>query len=458
MSTLSIRSKIQVEIRELLKLVIPLASAQIAQAGAGFVDSVMMSWLGQEILASGALATITFNLFMFTGIGVVSSVSSLVAEAYGAQRNRQVGQITRQGLWIALLLALPGMLIIANLDTVMRQFGQAETTVALADTYLNIVAWGLFPAIGFAVLRGCIVALSEARPIMFIVIIATLFNAVGNYALAFGKLGFPVMGIAGLAIATMIAHWIMFLWLFGYMLWNKRLRVYSLFQSLHHLEPRITKQLLGVGVPVGIVVVLEYVLYTTVTFMMGALGVPVLAAHQVVWQTIIVVFMVPLATSYAVTVRVGQWLGKQNWSRVWLAVFVSIGLAVTFMLVTGIFLLIFSRQIISLYLNLDDPVNAEAISVAVSILSIAALGQILDAVQRTLYGALIGLQDTGVPMLLGATSYLGVGLTTSHLLGFQQGLGGMGVWIGFYAGLAAAAIVFFWRFWRIMSRNALYVK
>jgi multidrug resistance protein, MATE family len=128
------------------------------------------------------------------------------------------------------------------------------------------------------------------------------------------------------------------------------------------------------------------------------------------------------------------------------------------MLVIGIFLLIFSRQIIGLYLNLDDPVNAEAISVAVSIVSIAALGQILDALQRTLYGALIGLQDTGVPMLLGTASYLGVGLTTSYLLGFQQGLGGMGVWIGFYTGLAAAAIVFFWRFWRIMSRKALYVK
>lgn len=74
--------------------------------------------------------------------------------------------------------------------------------------------------------------------------------------------------------------------------------------------------------------------------------------------------------------RIGQWLGKRDWSWIWLATLVSIGLAVTFMLVTGIFLLIFSRQIIGLYLNLDDPVNAEAISVAVSIVSIAALGQI----------------------------------------------------------------------------------
>lgn len=453
MISISNRSNIQREIREFLKLAIPLASAQVAQAATGFVDTVMMGWLGQESLAAGGLAAMIFMALMMTGIGIISGVSPLVAEAHGAKQNRRVGQVTRQGLWIALLLSIPGMQIIANLDTLMHQFGHSATTVRLADTYLSVMAWGLFPAIGFAVLRGCIVSLSEARPIMVIVIAATGFNAIGNYGLAFGKLGFPEMGIAGLAVASIGAHWIMFLSLLGYMLWHKPLREYSLFQTLHRLEPKIVQQLLWVGVPIGIAAVLEYGLYTTVTFMMGALGTPVLAAHQVVLQTVMVIFMVPLAMSYAATVRIGQWFGQRNWLQVRQAAYVSIGLAVMFMLVTAIALFTHPEQIIGLYLNLDDPGNDNVLRVAVSIMSIAAFGQILDGVQRTANGILQGLQDTRVPMLLGTVSYWGIGLTTSYFLGFHTNLGGMGVWIGSYTGLATAAIAFVLRFWRITSKQ-----
>ncbi|MBD3887630.1 hypothetical protein IFO70_39550 [Phormidium tenue FACHB-886] len=140
-------SSIQTEVREFLKLAIPLASAQVAQAATGFVDTVMMGWLGQDVLAAGGLATIVFMAFMMTGIGIVSGVSPFVAEAFGAKQTRRIGQVLRQGLWIALLLAIPGMQIITHLDSVMRQFGQTTTTVALADTYLSVMAWGLFPVV-----------------------------------------------------------------------------------------------------------------------------------------------------------------------------------------------------------------------------------------------------------------------------------------------------------------------
>ena len=453
MTSISIRSNIQIEIREFLKLAIPLASAQVAQAITGFVDAVMMGWLGQEVLAAGGLATMIFMAFMMTGIGIISGVSPLVAQAYGARQNRLLGQITRQGLWIALLLAIMGMQIIANLDALMQQFGQAENVVTLADTYLNVMAWGLFPAIAFGVLRGCIVSLSQARPVMLIVITATGFNIIGNYVLAFGKLGFPAMGIAGLAVASICAHWFMFLSLLGYMLWHKELRKYSLFQNLHRVEPKIIQQLLWLGVPIGIATALEYGLFTTLTFFMGALGTPVLAAHQIVLQTLLVIFMVPLAMSYAATVRVGQWLGQQNWQKVQQVALVSIGLAITFMLVTGIALFTHPQQIIGLYLDLNDPANANVLSIGISLLTVAAFGQVLDGIQRTANGVLQGLQDTRIPMLLGTFSYWGIGLTTSYFLGFHTNLAGTGVWIGSYIGIATAAIAFTWRFWRIVSKK-----
>ena len=444
------RSSVQIEAREFLKLAIPLAGAQVSQAATGFVDTVMMGWLGQDVLAAGGLATIIFMAFMMTGIGLISGVSPLVAEAYGSGQTQRIGKLTRQGLWIALLLSIAGMPIIAHLDGLMQQFGQAETTVALSDTYLSVMAWGLFPAIAFATLRGTIVALSQARPVMFIVIAATLFNVVGNYVLAFGKLGFPEMGIAGLAIASVGAHWIMFLSLLAYMLWHKPLHEYSLFQNLHRLESRTLQQLLWVGGPIGIAAVLEYGLYTTVSFFMGALGTPILAAHQMVSQTVFLLFMVPLAMSYAATVRVGQWFGQQDWRQIRQAAFVSIGSAILFMSIAGIVLFTFPRQIVGLYLDLNNPENTNTLNISILLMKIAAFGLIFDGIQRTANGVLQGLQDTRIPVLLGTLTYWGIGLTTSYLLGFYTPLSGAGVWIGTYLGIAAAAIAYLWRFQRIM--------
>jgi MATE family multidrug resistance protein len=168
MTLLSIRPQIYREAKESLRLAIPLASAQVAQSATGFVDTVMMGWLGQETLAAGGLAAITFSTLFITATGVVVSVSSLVAEAYRAEQPDRIQQVTRQGFWLAGLLALPMMIGLANVSGPMLRFGQAPTTVALAKTYLDILLWGAFPALAFAMLKNAVSALSQPRPVMLI--------------------------------------------------------------------------------------------------------------------------------------------------------------------------------------------------------------------------------------------------------------------------------------------------
>ena len=80
---LSIKSPVYTEAKELLHLALPLSSAQVAQAATGFVDIVMMGWLGQETLAAGGLAATTFGGLLITISGVMLGASPLVAIAYG---------------------------------------------------------------------------------------------------------------------------------------------------------------------------------------------------------------------------------------------------------------------------------------------------------------------------------------------------------------------------------------
>ncbi|MEO1093394.1 MAG: MATE family efflux transporter [Cyanobacteria bacterium J06638_28] len=455
MKSLTLTPELKSEIREFLKLAVPLASAQVAQAMTGFVDTVMMGWLGQTELAAGGLAVMMFMTFLMTGNGILSGVSPLVAEAYGAQRWRRVGQVTRQGLWLALLITILSMPLVANLRGLMMQLGQDPAVINLTDTYLSMARWGLLPGLCFGVLRGTVTALSQARPIMVIVITANVFNVVGNYVLAFGKLGFPAMGLAGLALASTLAHGVMCLLLLAYILWHRQtlFQPYCLFQTLYRLELRIVRVLLKVGMPIGISTVLEHGLFTVMTLMMGALGTHVLAAQQLALQTVIVVFMVPLAISYAATIRVGQWYGKRDWVGVKRAAMVSVNAAIAAMVVAAIVFIAFPEPIIRVYLDVEDPANQDVLRVGVALLTTAGFGQVVDGVQRTANGVLQGLQDTRVPMLLGIVAYWVVGLLAGYGLGFHTPLAGIGIWIGSYLGLAVAAIAYIWRFRLLLMKH-----
>ncbi len=439
-------SSIPTEIKKFLQLAVPLASAQIAQSLTGFFDTIMMGRLSAETLAGGGLASLTFLALLSTAGGLVMGVSPLVAEAYGAGKKTRIENLACQGFWLVLLLTIPIMLAIASLDRIMLQLGQAQTTITLANTYLDLILWGFFPALGFIMLRGVVSGLSHANPVMFIVITGTIFNITGNYVLGFGKFGFPRLELAGLALASILSFWGMFLALVIYILKHPQLRQYRIIQEIHRLKPSILKELIKIGLPICIFSALEIGLFTIVTYLMGALGTEVLAAHQIVFQTIVVIFMIPLGMSYAATVRVGQWFGQKNLAGIKRSGYLSIGIGLMFAIVVTIAMLLFPQVIVGLYLDIKDPANAQVITLALPMLTVATLSQILDTVQKITYGVLQGIQDTRVPMLLSIPAFWGVGLTSGYLLGFVLGWGGTGLWLGQSIGIAIAAILFVVRF------------
>ncbi len=444
----------QSEGRAFLQLAIPLASAQVAQALTGFVDTLMMGRLGEISLAAGGLAVMIFMTFLMTGIGILSSVSALAAAAQGARLPKQVGQIARQGMWLAFLLAAMGWCILSQLNTLLTNLGQDPAVVTLAGDYLQVMRWGLFPGLEFAVLRGIVTALAQARPIFGIMLTANVLNIIGNWIFGFGNLGFPAMGLAGLALASTLAQGTLFLGLLGFVVWqrHRQFAPQQLFTRWHRLQPNILGQLLRLGMPVGVVTILENGLFTVMTLMIGAIGTHALAAQQLALQTIIIVFMVPLGMSYAATARVGYWYGQRDWEGIRRAAGVSIGLTIAVMFLSGVVFALFPNTLIGLYLNVNDPAHQAVVQTGAAMLVVAGFGQVVDGVQRTANGILQGLQDTRVPMLLSVIAYWVIGILSGYWLGFHTPLGGIGIWIGAYLGLAFAAVSYLWRFRIILNR------
>jgi multidrug resistance protein, MATE family len=437
---------LQTELKACLRLAIPLVAAQLSQAANGFVDTLMMGLLGSQALAAGGLGGATFSVLYIISSGVISAVSPLIAEAHGANQPDRVREVAVQGLWLALLIALPLTLLIWHINALMPYLGQDEANSALAGAYLKAIALGTLPALGFAVLEHFIAALSQPRPIMVIMVIGTLFNGGANYVLMFGKLGFPVLGLAGIGLATTITYWLMFVALGLYSLSQPNLKPYRIVQHVLDFNYSVFREVVQTGVPIGLLFTFESGLFTVTTFLMGVLGTITLAAHQIALRTASMTFMVTLGIAYATTVRVGQFIGQQNRRGARLAGFVGMGVGTLFMVAMGLLFWRAPKAIVALYIDINNPANADVIRSAIALLGVAAVFQVFDGIQAIAAGALRGLKDTRIPMLIGIVSYWGIGLTSGWLLGLRFHQGGVGLWLGLAIGLAIASIVLSWRF------------
>ena len=430
----------------MLFLAIPLASAQLAQSATGFVDTVMMGILGQQVLAAGALGAAWFNMPLYVGTSIIAAVSPLVAGAFGAGDSKEVSRVVRQGLWLALLIAVPLTLLIWNGAAILPWLGQKPENVRLAGLFLRAIAPGVLPSLGFAVLRNFVAAVSQPRPVMVILIVGTLFNIGANYVLMLGKLGLPALGIVGIGMASALSLWGMFLAIVFYILWQPSLRHYRVFDHLQHFDARVFRELLTTGLPIGGLITVEAGLFTTTTFLMGGLGTVPLAAHQIALQTSAITFMIPLGIAFATTIRVGQLIGQNEPKAAQRAGYIGICLGTVFMSLMGLLFWLMPEAIISLYLDVNNPENRAVVDLGRALLGIAALFQIVDGIQVTAAGALRGLKDTRFPMLIGFLAYWGIGLSVGYGLGFSLGFGGVGLWCGLAIGLLTAAIVLVWRF------------
>lgn len=210
----------------------------------------------------------------------------------------------------------------------------------------------------------------------------------------------------------------------------------------------LLRQLFRLGWPVSVSFGLEVGLFTTITYLVGTLGTAALAAHQMVFQTILLIFMVPLGMSLATTVRVGQYFGQGDRAGVLRATHLAMLCSGVFMVLMSGLMLFWTRPILGLYLDLANPENQETIAIGVPLLRIAVIAQVADGLQTVMAGALRGLQDTRTPMVLGLVAFWGVGLQMGCWLGLVWRWGAIGLWLGQSLGVLAAAMLFYWQFRR----------
>ncbi len=435
-----------------MSLALPVIGSNLTQSLKHLTDAVMLGWYGVEELAGGVLGATLLTVLFLVGSGCAMATVPLAASAEGAGQTWRVRRVVRMGLWLSIAFGVIILYPLWHTEAFLLMVGQEETTAGLAGDYMRIAMWSLFPSLGIMALKSFFFALVQPRVVLWATLAGALFNIVANYALIFGNLGFPEMGIEGAAVATIAAHGLAFAVMVGYVYSKPLFRQYSLFSNFFRPDWPVAVEVFNLGWPISATLVAETGFFATTMLMMGWIDTATLAAHGIVLEIAAFVFMIYLGLANAGTVMVGRALGAGRRDEIVLAYQAATILCLVAVAIVVCVLLTFPETLVRAFLSSTDENAPLVVSAGVSLIYVAVLFQAGDALQVVALGLLRGLKDTHFPMIIAAFSYTVVGIPVSYLAGFTFGGGGPGVWSGLVVGLGIAAVLLYIRFNRLLAR------
>lgn len=436
--------------RETLALGLPLAGSSLAQMALHVTDVVMVGWYGVVPLAAVVLGASSFFIVYVLGAGFAKAVMPMVAAALARGDETQVRRDTRMGLWLSIAFGVVVLPVFWWSGAILAALGQKPEVTVLAQDYLQIVGFGMIPALCVTVLQSYLSALGRTQVVLWVTLVAVGLNILINWALIFGNWGFPELGTQGAAVATISTQVMSLVVLAVYAGWRPELRRFHLFQRFWRPDWHALGQVWRLGVPIGLTGLAEGGLFHASALMMGWIGTVELAAHGIALEVAALTFMLHVGLSSAATIRIAGFDGRRDRDGVRRAAVVAVALSLVVAIASVMLFLAVPEPIVGLFLDMAKPESAAILAYGTVLLMLAGLFQLADGMQVVALGLLRGLQDTRVPMWLAAISYWLIGIPCSYVLAFPMGWGGVGLWLGLVIGLFCAAGSLMWRFWRLV--------
>ena len=426
-----------------LRLALPLIVAEVGWMSMGIVDTIMVGRLPNSAVAIGAtgLGQSLYHSVAIFGGGLLLGLDTFVAHAYGREDLNDARLSLVNGLFLALALTPVLMFVVSFWPALMAWFGISVELVGPMRPFLSALNWGTLPLLAYFALRRYLQAVNVANPIMFALISANVVNAIGDWVLIYGHLGFPAMGIAGSGWSTCIARIYMAGVLVITLLWVESKRSLPEWVNAIRIDGRRVCALLKLGAPAATQILLEIGAFSGATALIAKLGPVPLSGHEIALNCASFTFMVPLGISSAAAVRVGQQLGRKDAAGARRAGWSAIILGAAFMTCSGLVFVSIPRLIARMFT--PDPI---VIRTGAKLLLVAAAFQLFDGLQTVATGALRGAGDTKTPMLANFVAYWLIGLPAGYFLCFRLNWGALGIWIGLCAGLMiiGSALLFAW--------------
>jgi MATE family multidrug resistance protein len=432
--------------RAILRLAGPLVVNNVVLGGMMLANTLFAGRLGPGPLAGVAVGNSYYQLFWYFGLGILMSISPIVAHAYGAGRDEEVGRRFRQGAWLALMLTVPLVAVLACVEPLLAWFGTDPSAIPHAAGYVYAMCFGMPGMLLFLAHRYTSEGIGWTRPVMYTAIVGLATNVAGNWVFTLGHLGLPAMGAHGAGIATASAYWAMLAAIHAYQRRHAIYRRFGLFGRVDPPDLRAIREILALGLPIAGSVVSEGALFAVAALLMSTLGTVTVAAHQVAISYATLMFMIPLSLHSATTIHVGHQVGRGDVRAGRNAGWSGIAMCGLVMAVSSLVILAARGPIAAAYTS-----DATVRELATWLLLLVAVFQVPDGLQVGTAGALRGFKDARVPMALNVFAYWVVGFPAAWWFGIRQGGGPSGIWAGLIVGLATCAVLLIRRYRRVSA-------
>lgn len=452
MQSLYSPTKVFSEFRCSVHIAIPLIVTELIYGLSGFITTMFVARLGREELAANILVWPIFVALILFFIGILCSVSVLVAQSFGAKDHNGIQIAARQGILVAIIAAIPMMLAMLVATNILSLTGQDPAIIKLATPYFHSLVWCMLPFTLLIVFEQLLLGMAKTRLVMFMSILIVPVQIGCIYLFMFGKLGLPHCALASIGYGFACSYSFAALVVGLFIHFAKPCREYQIFSKFWQFNRRFFTEIFRLGLPIGSMYCLELGLFAAVSLMMGKFGANALAAHQIAMQCTTFGINIIFGLAQTIGIRIGHEVGRNNRDALKLAFFVNLGIGFLSMLILMILYLWFPKLIIALDLNIHDPKYQVLIQYAISFMAVAAFIQFSDCMRMHCVAALRSLKDTKFPMLVSIVGFWLIAFPMAYILGFWLHLHGFGVWCGVLIGLTCCAIALFMRFNYLVSR------
>jgi MATE family multidrug resistance protein len=440
------------EVRSMLKLAGPVVMAEIGWFAMGLVDTIMVGPLGPAALGAVGTGSILFMTLLVFGIGTLLALDTFVSQSFGAGRIDECHRWLFAGLQLAVVLS--AVLMVASVVglAALPVMGFHPEVLVELNAYAGPLVWSAPPLLAYVVFRRYLQAMNIVQPVMMALVAANVMNFLANWALIYGHLGMPAMGVEGAAYATVASRVVLAVSLFGIILYNERDTPSGLHDVPFRWEWDRVWRLFVLGWPAAMQITLEVGVFAAASALAARIGPTASAANQVVLNIAGLIFMIPYGLGSAGAVRVGQAIGRRDPRGMRRAGWTALALGSIVMTASAVLLFAMPGPLMRIY-SADPGV----IELGIALLFICAIFQLFDGIQTVATGVLRGLGDTRTPMLCNLVGHWFIGLPIGYVLCFNRDWGVAGLWTGLSAGLilvGAALLVT----WHVKSRGTMLLE
>lgn len=437
------------EFKALILLAFPILCTQLLQLGLGTADIAITGHFDTKVQAAVALGVSVWHPILLFTVGTLMSLAIFSAHNYGSGDIENVPVVFHAGLRMVAFFSVVAITLMWCSEGIFRLFEVEEGLVAPAVRYLRALSVGVPAIFLFNSLRSVSEGVARPVPVTLVMLVGFVVNACLNYVLVNGyaPIGLPSLAEVGSGLGTAITFWVMLGCMVLFYKHDPRLAKLNLFRKPVISVTTMLKDMAKVGLPNGATIFAEVTIFAVSGLILGRFGEMIVSGHQISLNITSMSFMVPLSVSFALTALVGQKMGRKDLAGAVRVARMGRVTSLGIMVLTCLFLFAARNHLPLVFTN-----NPEIIALSAHLLLFSIVFQFPDVLQVAANGALRGMKDTRVPMLMSIASYWVVGMPLGYYLSVHQNMQAEGVWIGLIVGLSCSALLLNIRLQKLFKR------